>query len=445
MAINFPSNPNNGDTILVGNTTYTFDSTSGVWDASGSDTSSGSSVTEYANFAAFPTTGNTVGDFGFTQDTKALYVWDGTEWSRVDSGDESPIVLTEPPTDHSLNNDGTTSTLTMVAEDPEGFDVTYGIAYKTAGNTRPAQLSADTTVNASGVYTFTPSTTETDAGSFTARLSASDGAKTTTRFVDFNLAFDIELLLIGGGGGGNQSAGGGGGAGGFVENLAYTKSSGTYNIVVGTAGARSTAQADRGGVGGDTTISFGGSVVYNAKGGGGGGPYPADASANADGGSGGGAGRATTGDFGVSIQDSYGGIGFGNSGGECESNKGAGGGGGAGSIGGDGTTSLGGNGGAGKSSSITGSAVFYSPGGPGFGYQVSIGSYVDGTNSSYGAGGAGGKYNDATLISTDGAAGVCIIACRSQATAVTGGYTLDSSSRAGYYIYTFTSDGTITF
>ena len=74
MAINFPSNPNDGDTILVGNTTYIFDSTSGVWDASGGVTSSGSSVTEYANFAAFPTTGNTVGDFGFTQDTKALYV-----------------------------------------------------------------------------------------------------------------------------------------------------------------------------------------------------------------------------------------------------------------------------------------------------------------------------------------------------------------------------------
>lgn len=36
MAINFPSNPNNGDTILVGNKNYTFDSASGVWDASGS-------------------------------------------------------------------------------------------------------------------------------------------------------------------------------------------------------------------------------------------------------------------------------------------------------------------------------------------------------------------------------------------------------------------------
>ena len=191
MAINFPSNPNDGDTILVGNTTYTFDSTSGVWDANGGGgTSSGSSVTEYANFAAFPTTGNTVGDFGFTQDTTALYVWDGTEWDKISSGnDESPIIITEPPTTHTLNTDGTTSTVTMVAEDPEGFDISYGIVYKTTGNTRPAQLSADTTVNTSGVYTFTPTTNEANDGNFTARLSASDGSRTTTRLIDFKLEF----------------------------------------------------------------------------------------------------------------------------------------------------------------------------------------------------------------------------------------------------------------
>ena len=70
----------------------------------------------------------------------------------------------------------------MVAQDPEGFDVTYGIAYKTTGNTRPTQLSADTTINQStGVYTFTPSTNSAHAGNFRARLSASDGARTTTR------------------------------------------------------------------------------------------------------------------------------------------------------------------------------------------------------------------------------------------------------------------------
>ena len=78
----------------------------------------------------------------------------------------------------------------MTAQDPEGFDITYGIAYKTTNNARPAQLSADTTINqTTGVYTFTPSTTTSNAGDFRARLSASDGVNTTTRLVDFRLEF----------------------------------------------------------------------------------------------------------------------------------------------------------------------------------------------------------------------------------------------------------------
>ena len=42
--------------------------------------------------------------------------------------DESPRVTTEPATEHSLNSDGTTSTVTMVAEDPEGFDIEYELS-----------------------------------------------------------------------------------------------------------------------------------------------------------------------------------------------------------------------------------------------------------------------------------------------------------------------------
>ncbi len=104
---------------------------------------------------------------------------------------ESPVIITEPPTStQNLNTDGTTSTVTMVAQDPEGFDINYGIAYKTASNALPDQLGSATTINQStGVFTFTPSTTVSDAGTFRARLSASDGANTTTRLVDFALNF----------------------------------------------------------------------------------------------------------------------------------------------------------------------------------------------------------------------------------------------------------------
>lgn len=256
MAYNFPDSPSNGDTFTLNGVTYTYNSTKGVWKdtavgvlpatvtssdtaptsprsgdlwyrtddsslyvyyndgsssqwvgvsgpagpagstgaagADGADGADGSSVVAYANFAAVPTSGNTVGDFAFTSDTKALYMWDGTEWDRVALGnDESPVITTEPPTTEvSLNSDGTTSTVTMVAQDPEGFDITYGIAYKTANNARPVQLSADTTINQStGVFTFTPSSNTSHEGTFKARLSASDGARITTRFVDFSLAF----------------------------------------------------------------------------------------------------------------------------------------------------------------------------------------------------------------------------------------------------------------
>ena len=148
-------------------------------------------ITRYANVAGFPAS-PTAADLAYANDTNTVYVYNGTAWEVIASGnDQTPVITTEPPTTtQNLNTDGTTSTVTMVAQDPEGFDITYGIAYKTANNARPAQLSADTTINQStGVFTFTPTTTQSDAGSFRARLSASDGARITTRFVDFDLSF----------------------------------------------------------------------------------------------------------------------------------------------------------------------------------------------------------------------------------------------------------------
>ena len=149
------------------------------------------SIARYANVAGFPGS-PTAADLAYANDTNTVYVYNGTAWEVVASGnDESPVITTEPPTAvQNLNTDGSTSTVTMVAQDPEGFDITYGIAYKTANNARPAQLSADTTINQStGVFTFTPTTNSSNAGSFRARLSASDGARITTRFVDFSIAF----------------------------------------------------------------------------------------------------------------------------------------------------------------------------------------------------------------------------------------------------------------
>jgi len=145
MAINFPDNPSNGDTHQG----YTYNSTKGTWTPGAS------------------------------------------------AGTEPPVILTEPPTTvQSLNSDGTTSTVTMTAQDPDGFDITYGIAYKTAGNALPSQLASAPSINqTTGVYTFTPSTTASDAGTFRARLSASDGVSFTTRLVDFDLTFSEDITF----------------------------------------------------------------------------------------------------------------------------------------------------------------------------------------------------------------------------------------------------------
>ena len=194
-----PTSPSAGDLWFKSDTgalyVYYTDADSSQWvgvsGPAGVDGAAGSSASvSYANLAAFPSS-PTEGDIAYAQDTNTLYVYDGSEWDRISSGsDESPRVTTEPATSHDLNNNGSTSTLTMVAEDPEGFDIEYGIRYNTSGNTLPPQLASATTINQStGVYTFTPTTTTSNAGSFTARLTASDGNRVTVRSVPFNLTF----------------------------------------------------------------------------------------------------------------------------------------------------------------------------------------------------------------------------------------------------------------
>jgi hypothetical protein len=461
--VNFPNSPSNGQTLTT-NTgiTYTYNSAKSRWDATTgyvtasaldnylqvANASSGSTVTTYSSNTVFPSSGNANGALAFSNSTGDLFVWNGSQWDKIAHGvDESPVIITEPPSTHTLSPTGANTTITMLATDPEGFDVTYGIAYKNAGSTLPSQLLQAPTINHSnGVYTFTPTSNTAAAGNFRARLSASDGVRTTTRLVDFSLGFYIEMLLAGGGGGGNDNAGGGGGAGGLVIDENFIYSAVTYNITVGAGGAAEQGQGDRGNPGGNTTFAYAnGTIIYNAMGGGGGGPYPGP-DGTGDGGSGGGAGRATTGQEGASLQASYGGKGFGNAGGSSYSNAGGGGGGGAGGAGGNasGGPNVAGDGGAGKASSITGSSVYYSPGGPGYGYNTSPGSYVNGTASSYGAGGAGGLYST-TPPAYDGASGVCIIATTSTPSSLTGTYTANTTARPGFTIYTWTSNGSISF
>lgn len=453
---------------------YYTDTDSSQWVSTstpGADGAAGASASvAYANFAAFPAT-PTEGDIAYAQDTNALYVYNGTSWSRIDNGDESPIILTEPPTtEQALNSDGTTSTVTMTAQDPEGFDITYGIAYKTTGNTLPSQLASATTINQNtGVYTFTPTTTQANAGTFTARLSASDGAKTTTRLVNFslNFAFDVEYLLVAGGGAGGNggSGGGGGGAGGLLTATRSVSPGDTLNVTVGSGGAAwSTAYSTTGNAGGNSTIVHG-ATTLTAYGGGFGssaGPSPYNSPGGNGGSGGGGAQRSTSpGGVGVYPGSSYideprqgydGGVGG-------TGTDHGGGGGGAGGAGANSSgSSNGGAGGIGIESSITGTATYYAGGGGGAGNGNGAlgGSSIGGTGagSSPGTGNANGTAGAANTGSGGGGAnfggtagagadGIVILRTTKTATSTTGSPTVTTDG--SYNIYSFTADGSITF
>ena len=506
MAINFPDSPTNGQQYTAGGITFVYDSTANRWDSTGEsstttisdnapsnptagdmwfdssnavlyiyyndgDTSqwigvsqlgggtldAGGGVTTYATLSARNAATPTAGDLAFVTANKALYLYDGTEWDRISAGvDESPVIITEPPTTSDLNSDGTTSTVTMTAQDPEGFDITYGIAYKTTNNARPSQLSSDTTIDqANGEFTFTPSSNTSNAGSFRARLSASDGARITTRLVDFSLAFlpVVEYLIVAGGGGGGGWAGGGGGGGGGVLTGTYTATSqnpGAFTVTVGDGGAGNSGQGS-GSKGQDSSV-FG----LTAEGGGRGG-Y---SNVGGNGGSGGGGGGSGT------RAGGQGTAGQGNDGGSSFNTNTGGGGGGAGAAGTSATSqSSPGNGGDGIQSSITGTATYYGGGGGGGRHMTagaggsaglggggagggnscsSPGNGVAGTpNTGGGGGGAGGVSNSCGMTSGAGGSGVVILRTKSPVLSTTGSPTITTDG--DYSIYTFTQTGSITF
>jgi len=198
MAINFPSNPNNGDTILVGNTTYTFDSTSGAWDAG----SSGSAFDgAFSSLTGIPTTlvstvadmaaliaktGMTDGDQVFVQANNNLYIYSGIGWYKIATvQNDSPSAISGVDGSYSLAIDGTPTVITAVSSDPEGFPLTW--SYSTSGLGSIATVS-----QADNVFTITPSTNDANIGTFTLTINATDGVNGA---VSANTSITLEFII----------------------------------------------------------------------------------------------------------------------------------------------------------------------------------------------------------------------------------------------------------
>ncbi|MEL0013973.1 MAG: LamG domain-containing protein [Rhodospirillales bacterium] len=222
MAVNFPSNPTNGQTITVSGITYAYDSTQGVWSDSPQgltqaidaltdvDTStvaptngqvlqwnstdsewqpadSSAGVTVYATINDLPLSGVAEGSMALVDSTDKLYIFSDAGWYSITLVNTTPSISGVNAT-YTLAKDGTATVVTVTATDPEGLPLTYSIVSDTSGSI--ATVTQGTGAN-TNQWTITPSTNSANAGNFTLVFRASDGVNVASASSTFVLQFAI--------------------------------------------------------------------------------------------------------------------------------------------------------------------------------------------------------------------------------------------------------------
>ena len=187
MAINFTDSPANGATQVIGGRTYTYNSAKNKWDTTATEVV-GPTATVYATVDNLPGTATT-GDQAFVSGTNRLYIWNGSGWYNIALINNSPTWTAQPSSSYSLAVDGTATTITIVAVDPEGLPIAYSIVSDTSGNT--ATVVQGTGISANS-FTITPSTSTADAGTFSLTFRASDGINIASAVSEFTLQFSVE-------------------------------------------------------------------------------------------------------------------------------------------------------------------------------------------------------------------------------------------------------------
>jgi hypothetical protein len=143
----------------------------------------------YADMAALiAKTGMVAGDQALVTALNKVFMYTGTAWYLVATmTNDSPTAITGVDGTYTLATDGTSTTITAVSTDPEGFALTWSYAVTTGSLGSTATVS-----QADNVFTITPSTTEADAGTFSITFSVTDGATGAVSAVSaFTLAFIV--------------------------------------------------------------------------------------------------------------------------------------------------------------------------------------------------------------------------------------------------------------
>ena len=187
MPINFTDSPSNGATQTIGGRTYTYNSAKNKWDTTATEVT-GPTATVYASVDNLPTSGNITGSQAFVSGTNRLYIWNGSGWYNIALINTTPTI-SGASSSYALAIDGTATTVTLTATDPEGLPITYSIASDTSGNTATVTQGTGSNTN---VFTITPSTNTAHAGTFSLTFRASDGVNLATAVSSFTLQFIVQ-------------------------------------------------------------------------------------------------------------------------------------------------------------------------------------------------------------------------------------------------------------
>ena len=145
------------------------------------------SATVVANVTALMALSPSAGDQAFVTATNTLYFYNGSGWYKIALINTNPSI-SGASASYNLATDGTATTVTITATDPEGIPITYSIASDTSGNI--ATVAQGTGSN-THVWTITPSTNSAHAGTFTLTFRASDGVNIATAASTFTLVFTV--------------------------------------------------------------------------------------------------------------------------------------------------------------------------------------------------------------------------------------------------------------
>ena len=211
-----------------------------------------SNMRVYETLADLPATSTSKGNTAFVKATNKLYVWNGVGWYLVaEVTNASPSSITGVNSSYSLATDGTPTTITAVATDPEGMALTWSSSV-TAGS-----LNGTTVSNVDNVFTVTPHAS--NATTFTITFSVTDGVNSAVSYPSsFALSFgpaassylfstagshswtcpagltSVSVVAVGAGAEAGSVAGGGGGLG-WKNNISVTPGQ-SYTVVVGAGG-----------------------------------------------------------------------------------------------------------------------------------------------------------------------------------------------------------------